>query len=145
VPPIPDLGREVALVRQKAEAALAEVGQPLAVDDAVLEALVTAFRDLRSGRSVEGWAVERPATVMSTAEAVGVATSLGLASTYFPAERDAASLVPGYLLGVVLKDDAKDRGRLLAYWDGAVKRRADEGARIWKRLLELRAVLEGTE
>jgi hypothetical protein len=42
---------------------------------------------------------------------------------------------------VVLKDDPKDRGRLLAYWDGAVKRRA-EGAALWKHLLALRAALE---
>ena len=143
VPPIPDLAAEVALVRRQAEAALSRSGAPLAVDDAVLEAIVTAFRDLRSGRTVEGWAVESPGTVMSTAEAVGVATALGLEAAYFPAERDPASLVPGYLLGVVLKDDPKDRGRLLAYWDGAIKRRAEGGARLWKRLHELRSVLEG--
>ena len=142
IPPIADLEREKALVRRQAEAALSRVEQPLKVDDAVLEALVTAFRDLRSGRSVEGWAVEKPTTVMSTAEAVAVTSSLGLQAAYFPTERDVASLLPGYLLGVVIKDDRKDRGRLLGYWDSAVKRRAEGGARLWKRLLELRAVLE---
>jgi MoxR-like ATPase len=142
VPPIADLQRETALVRQKAQAALAQVGEPMKVDDAVLEALVTALRDLREGRTVEGWAVDKPASVMSTAEAVAVASALGLQAAYFATERDPASLVPGYLLGVVLKDDPKDRGRLLAYWDSAVKRRAEGGSRLWKRLLELRAVLE---
>lgn len=142
VPPIADPQREVALVRERARAALAEVGATLQVDDAVLEALVTAFRDLREGRTAEGWAVEKPGSVMSTAEAVAVASSLGLQAAYFTSDRDPASLVPGYLLGVVLKDDPKDRGRLLAYWDGTVKRRAESGARLWKRLLELRAVLE---
>ncbi len=142
VPPIADLQRETALVRQKAQAALAQVGESMKVDDAVLEALVTALRDLREGRTVEGWAVDKPASVMSTAEAVAVASSLGLSAAYFPTERDPASLVPGYLLGVVLKDDPKDRGRLLAYWDSTVKRRAEAGSRLWKRLLELRAVLE---
>lgn len=142
VGPIPELDREVALVRSKATAALARASLPLDVDDAVLEALVTAFRDLRSGHSVEGWPVERPSTVMSTAEAVNVATSLGLAAAYFPSDRDVLSLVPEHLLGVVLKDEAKDRGRLLAYWDSAVKRRAEEGARVWKRLYELRRLLE---
>jgi hypothetical protein len=49
------------------------------------------------------------------------------------------------LLGVVLKDDPKNRGRLLAYWNGAVKRRAEANeasAAIWGRLSELRSVLE---
>ena len=145
VAPIPDLARETALVRRQAEAALARVGEPLRVDDAVLEALVTAFRDLRAGRSIEGWTVEKPSTVMSTAEAVGVASALGFQASYFPSDRDIAALLPGYLLGVVLKDEPKDRGRLLAYWDGAVKRRAEsEQARLWKKLYELRSVLEET-
>lgn len=143
VPPIPDLARETELVRRQATAALERVGQPLRVDDAVLEALVTAFRDLRSGQAVEGWAVERPGTVMSTAEAVGVATALGMQAAWFPGARDPVSLLPGYLLGVVQKDDPRDRGRLLAYWDGAVKRRADGDARLWKQLYLARAALEG--
>jgi MoxR-like ATPase len=141
VPPIADPAREVALVRRQAEAAVARVGEPLKVDDAVLSVLVTAFRDLRSGHTNEGWAVERPGTVLSTAEAVGVATSIGLQSAYFPEEVDTLGQIPGYLLGVVLKDDPRDRGRLLAYWDGAVKRRAKDST-LWKRLLELRSVLE---
>jgi hypothetical protein len=80
---------------------------------------------------------------MSTAEAVSVATSMGIQQAYFPTDRDAATLLPGYLLGVVLKDDQQDRGRLLAYWDSVVKRRAEGDARLWKRLLELRDVIEG--
>ncbi|MCA9494353.1 MAG: AAA family ATPase [Myxococcales bacterium] len=142
VPPINELGREVDLVERQATSAVARVGVPLSVDRKVLEALVTAFRDLRAGRSKEGWAVDKPSTVMSTAEAVGVATSMGLQGAYFDGGADAAlTLMPGYLLGVVLKDDPKDRGRLLAYWDGAVKRRAEQDE-TWKALHELRRVLE---
>jgi MoxR-like ATPase len=132
VPPIAVLEHEVALVKRRATASLAQLGEPLRVDDAVLEALVTAFRDLRTGRTVEGWSVERPSTVMSTAEAVGVASSLGLATAYFGHDRDPATLLPGHLLGVVLKDEPRDRGKLLAYWDSAVKRRAEgQSARLW--------------
>lgn len=145
VAPIADLGAEIALVRSQATAAVARADQPFALDDAVLEAVVTAFRDLRSGRTVEGWEVERPASVMSTAEAVGVATSLALEAAYFPSSKDPLSRVPGHLLGVVRKDDPADQARLLGYWDGAVKRRADGGTRLWRRLWELRDALdEGT-
>ncbi len=145
VHPIADMEREKNLVKAKATSALDRVEQEFKLDEAVLEAVVTAFRDLRNGRSVEGWSVEKPSTVMSTAEAVSVASSMALQSAYFPSDRDPASLIPGYLLGVVLKDDAADRGKLLAYWDGAVKRRAEEGNRLWKRLLELRNVLVETD
>jgi MoxR-like ATPase len=142
IAPISDLARETELVRRRAKQIVAEGGAPLAVDDAVLEALVTVFRDLRLGRTVEGWSVEKPSSVMSTAEAVAVASSIGLAATYFPGDRDIARLLPEYLLGVVMKDEPKDRGKLLAYWDSTVKRRAEGEARLWKSLHELRRVLE---
>jgi MoxR-like ATPase len=146
VPPIADLAAEIALVRSQAEAAVQRVGAAYAVDDAVLEALVTAFRDLRTGTSVEGWAVERPSTVMSTAEAVAVATSIGLGAAYFSDRRDALSALPGHLLGVVRKDDPADQARLLSYWDGAVRRRAEVATgnrgRMWRQLWEQRDALE---
>jgi MoxR-like ATPase len=138
VGPIGDLDAEIALVTRQATSALARVRTPFEVDAAVLEVLVTAFRDLRAGRSVEGWDVERPSTVMSTAEAVAVATSLGLAAAYFPGDRDVLSLVPGHLRGVVCKDDPADGAKLLGYWDGAVRRRAEDGGRLWRRMWELR-------
>ena len=83
-----DYATETALVRRQATALLERVHAPYQVDDAVLEVLVTTFRDLRTGGTVEGWEVERPSTVMSTAEAVSVAAALGLAAVYFPADRD---------------------------------------------------------
>jgi MoxR-like ATPase len=140
--PIGDLAAETALVRRQAKAALERAEAEYTVDDSVLEALVTAFRDLRNGVSEEGWNVERPSTVMSTAEAVSVATSLGLAQAYFAGDRDPVSLLPGHLLGVVRKDDPADAARLLGYWDGAVRRRAEAGGRMWRRLWELRDVLD---
>lgn len=138
VGPIADLATETELVRRQAKAALSRAKASYTVDDAVLEALVTAFRDLRNGVSEEGWTVERPSTVMSTAEAVSVATSLGLTGAYFPGDRDLARLLPGHLLGVVRKDDPGDQARLLGYWDGAVRRRAEGGAPLWRKLWDLR-------
>lgn len=143
IDPIGDPAAELALVTRQASAALARVEKALEVDAAVLEALVTVFRDLRAGRTSEGWAVEKPETIMSTAEAVGVASSIGIAAAYLGGDRDPANLLPGYLLGVVMKDEPRDRERLLAYWDSAVKRRAEAGTRLWKQLAEARATLEG--
>lgn len=141
IPPIADLAAEIDLVRRQARASVERVGAVYAIDDAVLETLVTAFRDLRTGRSVEGWEVARPSTVMSTAEAVAVAASLGLAQAYLPGQ-DPLSLLPGHLLGVVRKDDESDQARLLEYWDGALRRRAGTGARMWRQLWEQRDSLD---
>ncbi|MFC5830577.1 ATP-binding protein [Nonomuraea insulae] len=137
VGPIADAEAETSLVRRQATAVVHRAGAAFGVDDAVLEALVTVFRDLRTGRSGEGWDVERPGTVMSTAEAVQVAASLGVAAAYLP-PGDVLDLVPGHLLGVVRKDDPADHGRLLGYWDGPVRRRAEDGSAMWRRLWDLR-------
>ena len=142
VPPIADARDEIALVKARASRMLERAEAKLEVDDAVLEAIVTVFRDLRLGRTEEGYAVEKPGTVMSTAEAVSVASSIGLSAAFLPSDRDLLGLLPGYLTGVVTKDDPKDHGRLLAYWDGAVKKRAESKLRIWQTLYELRGLLE---
>ena len=143
VEPIADRAAEIDLVRRQATSRVEQTGASFSVDDTVLDVLVTAFRDLRGGRSDEGWSVERPSTVLSTAEAVSVASSLGIHAAYLGGDRDVLSMLPGHLLGVVRKDDALDQGRLLGYWDAVVKRRAESGNRTWRRLWELRSVIEG--
>ena len=143
IAPIGDAQREAALVATAAAAALADAPSPPDVDQSLVHLLVTVFRDLRSGRTDEGWQVNQPSTVMSTAEAVAVASAVTREGAFFPSGFDPVSRLPGHLLGVVLKDDAKDRERLLAYWDGPVRRRAEDGGPLWRRLAELRAVLEG--
>ncbi|MCO8121994.1 AAA family ATPase [Stieleria sp. TO1_6] len=142
IAPISDAQRECQLVASRAATMLSETGGDQAIDQALVELLVTVFRDLRSGRTDEGWQVNRPSTVMSTAEAVAVATAIMRESVFFPSGFDPVSRMPGHLLGVVLKDDEKDRERLLTYWDGPVQRRAKSGGQLWKRLAEARGVLE---
>ncbi len=87
--------------------------------------------------------MQQPSTVMSTAEAVAVTTSILREGAFFPSGFDPISRLPGHLLGVVMKDDAKDRERLLHYWDGPLRRRAEAGNPLWKRLSELRSHIEG--
>ncbi|QDU49518.1 ATP-binding protein [Gimesia panareensis] len=142
--PIADPEQEVQLVGTRARAVLHDSGLTGDVDQRLLEILVTTFRDLRDGQTAEGWSVERPAAVMSTAEAVTVAAAITRQGAFFSAQKDPVSLVPGYLLGVVFKDNVDDRDRLLAYWDGPVRRRGERDP-LWKRMYDLRDVLEDAE
>ena len=64
VPPIADARAEVALVKARASALLERAETKLEVDDVVLEAIVTVFRDLRLGRTEEGFAVEKPLSLI---------------------------------------------------------------------------------
>lgn len=142
IDPIADFDAELALVTEQVSAALVSAGAPAGPDDTVLSVLVTAFRDLRSGRTQEGWSVERPTSVLSTAEAVAACTSAAMSSAWFPGRGDVLRQVPGLLLGTVRKDDPEDAARLLGYWDQVVARRSAEGAAAWRVLWELRGELE---
>jgi MoxR-like ATPase len=142
IDPIASLSDEIRLVSAQASATLSASGVAMGLDASVLEALVTVFRDLRSGKTAEGWPIEQPGSVMSTAEAVSVATAMGLQQAYLGGARDPLGTMPGHLLGVVRKDDPADMARLRGYWDVAVKRRADGGTRMWQQLWELRSTFE---
>ena len=142
IAPISDMQHEVSLVSARATEMLAARQNEQTVDAALVELLVTVFRDLRSGRTEEGWQVERPGTVMSTAEAVAVTAAVMREAAFFPSGFDPITRLPGHLLGVVMKDDLKDRERLLNYWDGPVRRRAEQGGALWKRLHELRETID---
>ncbi|AKF28452.1 ATPase AAA [[Brevibacterium] flavum] len=141
VEPIADRDAEVSLVMSKTATALAQADVIADVDEVVVHTLVDIFRDLRMGRTREGWAVEKPGSVLSTAEAVAISSSIALAGAYFPVASPTA-LIPEHLLGAVRKDDDRDADRLRAYWDGVVHRRsqADHNS-AWTVLWEQRSQL----
>lgn len=138
VDPIDDFAAEVDLVESKTRQALDKAQLPSAVDTAVVDALVTIFRDLRVGMTAEGWAVEKPGSVLSTAEAVAISSSIALAGAYFPGQGGVGQIA-GHLLGAVRKDDEADATRLRAYWDAVIRRRAEAGGQgPWRQLWEAR-------
>ena len=134
VHPIADSDAEVALVVAQTRRALEVAQIDMTVDEALVDTLVTVFRDLRSGVSREGWPVEKPTTALSTAEAVSVSTSLALASAYFSGREDGLRDLAGHLIGVVCKDDPANADRLRGYWDAVVRRRAEDGTKAWRTL-----------
>ena len=99
VEPISDAEAEIALVADRTKAALGRAGIIADVDDEVVSTLVTIFRDLRVGRTKEGWAVEKPGSVLSTAEAVSISSSIALAEAYFPGSAGAEALVEALVDG----------------------------------------------
>ena len=138
--PIPDFATELALVEAESSRLLTESGVLAAPRRDVLEVLVTAFRELRSGRAEDGSPVDRPAAVMSTAEAVSVAHAVGLRGWFLRGEPgDPADLV-ACLSGTVAKDSADDLARLRRYLE---KQSAAHGDGRWRELYEARHLLPG--
>src|SRR5512147_3222317 len=120
VAPLADKGMELKLVKEQTELLLRESAVKVDCPTEVLELLVTTFNDLRHGRTEEGTVVEKPSTVMSTAEAVAVSHSAALDAAYFGNGRLESGHVARQLLGTVLKDNPDDLKKLKHYFDVVV-------------------------
>lgn len=138
VHPIRDLKQEVDLVARESDRLLREAMAPAAVGRDVVELLVTVFHDLREGVTAEGIQVERPGSVMSTAEAVSMAMAAGLDAYYYGDGKLAPSHVARHLAGAVLKDNPDDLKKLKHYFEVVVRRRGQQGEGLWGELYEAR-------
>ena len=73
IPIVSDKKTEIEIVRQRSADLLARYDIPVAIEPSILDLLVTAFRELRDGKTSEGVSVKSPGTTLSTAEAIGTA------------------------------------------------------------------------
>ena len=100
----------------------------------VLDVLVTAFADLRTGTTQAGTPVKRPETVMSTAEAVNVGVAASLSARYLGDGTVRASDIARQMVGVALKGEDEDATRIRFYLDSVVRERAESSAE-WRDFL----------
>jgi MoxR-like ATPase len=141
VNPLGDRKLEIKLVTEQTEALLREAQVPVACPPDVIDVLVSTFQDLRSGAASDGTVVERPSTVMSTAEAVAVGFSAGLEAHYFGNGELEGAHIARQLLGTVLKDNPDDAKKLRQYFDVVVKAKAKKN-RAWQSYWEARKWLD---
>ena len=134
VKPIADRAFEVELVSRQLAESLDTVPAKVEAPTDVIELLVTAFRELRDGRTEQGTPLKRPETVMSTAEAVNVAHAAALEAAYFGDGRVGGGEIARALAGVALKDSTEDRARLRYWVDNVVRERAG-GDPQWREFL----------
>jgi MoxR-like ATPase len=141
VSPIGDRKLEIKLVTEQTESLLKEANVPVACPPDVMELLVSTFQELRSGVASDGTVVERPSTIMSTAEAVAVGFSAGLDAHYFGNGEMEGAHIARQLLGTVLKDNPEDAKKLRQYFDVVVKARAKK-SRAWQSYWDARKTLD---
>lgn len=140
VAPIADRKFELELVLQQAGELLANVEAKVDMEPDVVEVLITTFVDLRNGRTEEGMVVDKPATTMSTAEAVAVAFAAGLDACYFGERKLKGEHLARQIVGTVLKDSDEDAKKVKHYFDVVVKNRARKSPH-WKSFYDGRGTL----
>lgn len=141
VHPIGELEQEVRLVSAECRRLLAEASVEVTIEREVIELLVTTFQDLRAGTTAEGVRIERPSTVMSTAEAVSVGLQAGLDAYYYGERRLTPEFIGRHLAGSAIKDNADDLQKLKHYFDVVVRERSKTKGGVWESFLKSRKYL----
>jgi hypothetical protein len=131
VEPIRSLDDEIELVSTEVRRQLGDQGIAASLDRDVASLLVTTFHDLRRGITSEGIRIEKPSTVLSTAEAVAVGLSAALDAHYYRDGVAGPDEIARHVAGAVLKENAEDLARLRHYFDVVVQRRARDSQGAW--------------
>jgi len=122
------LETEVAIVRKRVRelATHLELRATVPADDAI-EQVVTVFRELRSGQTLDGKnKVKVPSGVLSTAEAISVlAGGMALAGNFGSGQVTPHDLAAG-MQGAVVKDEEKDKIVWQEYLANVLKKRGAE-------------------
>ncbi|WP_151734693.1 ATP-binding protein [Paenibacillus tengchongensis] len=134
-----DLETEMAIVKKRVGeiAASYELQAAAPADEALLK-VVTIFRELRSGMTLDRKEkVKTPAGVISTAEAISLLTnSMALAASFGSGELTDIDLAAG-LQGAIVKDDDKDRLVWKEYLDNVMKKRGTEWRGLYQACKEM--------
>lgn len=137
--PLPDtLESEVEIVRQRVSAIGSSLQLPADLEDAAqIERVVTIFRELRSGATLDQrLTVKSPSATLSTAEAISVMTNgVALAAHFGDGVIRAVDVAAG-LTGAVIKDPVQDKIIWQEYLETVVKDRP-EWADLYRACREL--------
>jgi hypothetical protein len=126
IPPIDNLQRELELVQRQTELLLSQANIPISLQPELTAMLVTTFHELRTGKTIDGKALEPLTTVMSTAEAVSVGYAAGIHGFYYNDGQVAPQHLVQSLLGSAIKDSSEDIKKLSHYFDRVVKDKPGE-------------------
>lgn len=134
-----DLETELSIVKKRvAEIASSyELQAAVPADEALLK-VVTIFRELRSGMTLDKKEkVKTPAGVISTAEAISLLTnSMALAASFGSGELTDGDLAAG-LQGAIVKDDDKDKLVWKEYLDNVMKKKGADWRGLYQACKEM--------
>lgn len=138
--PVPqDLETEMNIVRKRVQelSTQFQLQADLPSDEAI-ERIVTIFRELRSGRTLDQKEkLKPPSGTISTAEAISLLTnSMALASSFGSGQIGYEDLAAG-LQGAIVKDEEKDKIVWKEYIENVMKKKGSEWRGLYQACKEL--------
>ena len=141
VRPVGDVALEKKIILSEAGALADAAGIPRPLDEEAAELLAVTYHELREGVSDQGQRIEKPAAVMSTAEAVSVYFQTLMNAWYYGDGHMQERCLVENLVGAVAKESREDLGRIEDYFSTVVRDRARREGGAWTRYYEARKQL----
>lgn len=124
--PINHVKMEAQIIEAQSRNILQQSGIDIELNQDVIEVLATTFLELRTGQTREGYKIDTPQAVMSTAEAVSVYVQSAMTSYFYDGKAISLERLVQNMLGAVAKENHKDINILKTYFSKVVKERAKE-------------------
>ncbi|AJS58649.1 AAA family ATPase [Paenibacillus sp. IHBB 10380] len=134
-----DIETEVDIVRKRVGEISANYALTASLpEDDVVRKIVTIFRELRSGMTMDGKEKVKPTSgVISTAEAISLLTgSMALAASFGSGTIQEEDIAAG-LQGAIVKDEEKDRLVWKEYLDNVMKKRGSSWRSLYNACSEM--------
>ncbi len=142
VRPVRDVALEKKIILSEVEALARSAGIGIRPDEEAAALLAATYHELREGISAEGIRIEKPAAVMSTAEAISVYYQSLMSAWYYGEGKLQARSLVEHLVGAVAKESAEDLGKIEHYFSTVIRERAGREGGLWKDYYEARSCLK---
>ena len=142
VMPVREVALEKQIILNEVGKLAAESGVKMDADEDVAELLASTYHELREGISSHGHRIDKPAAVMSTAEAVSVYYQTMLTGYYYGEGRMDVDCLVQNLLGAISKENKDDLDKVKGYFNTVIRDKSTKEGGLWKQFYEARKWLK---
>ena len=142
VMPVREVSMEKQIILNEAGKLAKESSIETELDEDVADLLASTYHELREGVSSYGHRIDKPAAVMSTAEAVSVYYQTLLTGYYYGDGRMDVDCLVQNLVGAVSKENKEDLDKVKAYFQTVIKDKSSKEGGLWKQYYEARKWLK---
>lgn len=140
--PVREVSLEKQIILNEVRMLAEENHVDMEADEDVAELLASTYHELREGISSYGHRIDKPNSVMSTAEAVSVYYQTMLTGYYYGDGHPDVDCLVQNLCGAVLKEDKEDLEKVKGYFGTVIKDKSDKEGGLWKQYYEARKWLK---
>ena len=129
--PVKEVALEKQIILQEVEKLAKENRIEMSVDENVAELLASTYHELREGISSMGHQIDKPVSVMSTAEAVSVYYQTMMTAYYYGDSRMSLDCLVQNLTGAIVKENRDDLIKVKNYFQTVIKDKGAKEGGIW--------------